>query len=233
MEFKVSKKKFIKNELLIIALILIILSIFFSKYSIPFFIIIFLWFFLYKEIKYYMDILYINEKHIRLKKNMRYGRLRAWKVVKEEYDVINLEHLEENLNQFVLYGIVEIKKTIWKNSIFSKYNNKEEHKTIKKLIIRKNFEKENEIRNLLKKANEKNSITNKEVVYYKYYIIKNKNSEEDFLFKIDKINNSWMFWDKNGNWKNCGNLDNAFENKKEMMYEITQNEAINIQNKLK
>ena len=108
MKFKVLRKNFIKNELLVIALILIILAIFLGKYSIPFLIIIFLYFFLYKETKYYNDVLYINEKHIRLKRYIRYGGLRARKVVESEYDVIKLERLEENLNQFVLYGIVEI-----------------------------------------------------------------------------------------------------------------------------
>ena len=140
MEFKVSKKKFIQNELLISILVLITLSIIF-KIHLAFCIILFLWIFIYKETKYYSDLLYINEKCIKLKKYKRYDNPgsggHASKIVKEEYNVINLERFKENYNQFVLYGNIEIRKTIKRRKIFNDSDKIEEYKTAEKLIIRK------------------------------------------------------------------------------------------------
>jgi len=76
--------------------------------------------------------------------------------VEEEYDVINLKSFKENLNQFVLYGDIEIRKTINKRKMFNDNEKREKYKTAEKIIIRKNFENEKEIRKLLKCAIEFN-----------------------------------------------------------------------------
>lgn len=235
MEFKVSNKKFVQNELLSSALLLIVLSVIF-RIHFSFAIIMFLWIYIYKEIKYYRDMLYIAEKNIRLNKYKRYNSPgsvgRASKIVEEEYKLIKVESFKENLNQFTLYGKVEIKKTINKRKIFNDNAKREEYKTEKKLVIRKNFENEKEIRNLLKRATESNEIINAELVYDKYYRIKDKNAKEEMLFKVDRINKLWMYLDKKGKWNKCGDLDNVFENKKENFEEITEDEAMKIQDEL-
>ena len=90
----------------------------------------------------------------KIKKYKRYGSPgsggHASKIVEEEYNVINLERFKENYNQFVLYGNIEIRKTIKKENFFNDSDKIDEYKTAEKLIIRKNFENEKQIRDLLK-----------------------------------------------------------------------------------
>lgn len=164
MEFKVSTKKFLKNELLKITVIIIIFTLLISFIAsfyfnifvnnIIFGIFITMFVFIYKENKYYNDLLYIQENVIKLKKKKVYrSRNVTDKIVEEEYNVKKIEYFKEDLNQFVLYGNIEMKRNISKNQFFGGfYDLPEESKIVEKLIIRKNFEKEDEIRELLKSA---------------------------------------------------------------------------------
>lgn len=111
MEFKVLKKKFILNELMVFIITLIIISILFPI-TIGQNVIIFIIIFLHKKCKHYRDILYINKNNIKLEKTISFGKSTSSKITKEEYKVINLYKIEDKLNKYIIYGNIELKKNL-------------------------------------------------------------------------------------------------------------------------
>lgn len=154
MEFKVSKKKFVLNELIVFIIALIVISILFPI-TIGQNVIIFIMIFIYKKCKHYEDILYINKNNIKLEKTILFGKSTSSKTTKEEYKVINLYKIEDKINKYIIYGNIELKKEIYNNQPLSNYEKITEIFLLNKLIIRKNFNNDKKIKELLENKNKK------------------------------------------------------------------------------
>lgn len=154
MEFKVSKKKFILNELIVFIIALIVISILFPI-TIGQNVIIFIMIFIYKKCKHYKDILYINKNNIKLEKTILFGKSTSSKTTKEEYKVINLYKIEDKINKYIIYGNIELKKVTYNNQPLSNYEKITEIFLLNKLIIRKNFNNDKKIKELLENKNKK------------------------------------------------------------------------------
>lgn len=251
MNFKGQKKNFILSRLFMGILILFLISILVSILKLIsltiiydgylYLIFLIFMFFLWKCIFTYISVIdydfsiHVVGNLIRIKDIKEYGygpsggRRHINRIVEKEYDIIKLQNFKENLNHFVLYGNIEMKKTITKYTVLKKTKSTEEYKTLEKLIIRKNFD-EKEVKLLLNNAIKSNSIVDDQACYYKYYKIQDKNTGQFVLFKIDQIDKMWFYLNQNGKWDKLGNLDQVFENKKDELKEITSEEANNIQN---
>lgn len=160
MYFKVSKLKFIINELftsliipLLFTLILIILN-----YNIAITSIFWLCSFLYFCLKidwFYRDELYINDNYIKLNRIKISGKheiLDESHIKETEYVIENLNSFTETPSKFILFGDTYINDkdsigSLKEKSLYNQTNIK-----TKKIVIRKNFKDIKKIRKLLDSA---------------------------------------------------------------------------------
>ena len=170
MKFKVSKLKFFINEVLkqgfVVLIVDIILLLFvcldnlsffsnllYSSIHIVLYIMLCIW--LYKRGMYSEYVLYIDKGDITLtrRKENAFDKRQHRTIFKTEtYNVSNLKSFKENSSEFVIYGEIQLEVFVLKSPFLGKERRITRMKNINNLKIRKNFENEEDIRNLLQEA---------------------------------------------------------------------------------
>lgn len=147
-----------------------------------------------KKNLYYRDRLHINENNVRLNREKRFftGGAGAPLIrIVEESNIEKLNFFKETTSKFILYGKVKVES--------SKSSGSKREKQGRKLVIRKNFDNEKEIRRLLNDAIKLGKMieTGELIDKIKYYRLYSNTSKEEIIFKKD-IDNLWMFLSKEG-----------------------------------